>query len=293
MPPDFSCTLCGGRSGRALFSVRGFSFHRCRDCGLIQMGNLPEDREAGEDYSGFDLDTYRKFMAAFRVPQYERDISFIRKYAPGGRLLDVGCGTGEFLDVAGRNGFQAYGLEPSRTAYDIARQGRRVVRGELRNVEFKEEFFDVVTLWSVLEHIPAPSLFLGRIREILKKRGILALRIPDARGLLPSLALWLYRISLGRFASPLGVLYQLDWHYKHFYGYDRRTAGRLLEANGFEVIGLRSENGFDCRSLDLRLDYISGRRFTRKAVRGALGAVSILAKLLRREDELVLIALKA
>lgn len=125
-----------------------------------------------------------------------------------------------------------------------------------------------------------------------EKGGILALRLPDAKGLLTSLALCLYKISLGRIASPLSVLYQLDWHYKHFYGYDRRTAGRLLDANGFEVIGLRSENGFDYRSLDLRLDYISGNRFARKAVRGALGAVSILAKLLRKEDELVLIARK-
>jgi SAM-dependent methyltransferase len=257
------------------------------------MDPLPEDREAGEDYAGFDLNTYRKFMAAFRMPQYERDISFIRKYASGGRLLDVGCGTGEFLDVAGRNGFQAFGLEPSRKAFDIARKGRNVVRGELRNVEFKEEFFDAVTLWSVLEHIPAPSPFLGRTRAILKKGGILALRIPDAKGLLPSLALGLYKISLGRIASPLSVLYQLDWHYKHFYGYDRRTAGRLLDANGFEVIDLRSENGFDYRSLDLRLEYISGSRFARKAVRGALGAVLILAKLLRKEDELVLIARKS
>ena len=256
------------------------------------MAPIPETEEAGDDYAGFDLTRYREFMTMFRIPQYERDVSFIRKYAESGRLLDIGCGTGEFLDVAARNGFQAFGLEPSPKAYEIARKSHPVARGELKDVSFKENHFDVITLWSVLEHVPEPWDFLHRLHSILREKGLLALRLPDVRGLLPSLALWIYKISLGRIGSPLGIIYQLDWHSKHYYGYDRGTLGRLLEKNGFEVLDSRSENSFDYRSLDLRMDYLPIKRIARRIAKGALGAVLFLAKALKKEDELVLIARK-
>jgi SAM-dependent methyltransferase len=256
------------------------------------MNPVSGSGELGEDYAGFDLQNYRKFMAEFRIPQYKRDIAFLRKYAVGGRLLDIGCGTGEFLDVAGKTGFQAYGLEPSKIAFDIARKAHRVVRGEFKNVGFKQNYFDVITLWSVLEHVPAPMNFLRRVHALLRKKGLLALRVPDAQGLLPLLALWLYRISFRRIGWPLGVLYQLDWHYKHYYGYDFHTLSLLLEQTRFKVVAFRSENSFNWRTLDLRIDYLPVGASLRKIIRGVLGVVLLLAKIMKKEDEIVVIARK-
>lgn len=292
MNDSFSCTLCRGRRVKPLFAIHDYRFWRCADCRLVQMVPIPETEEAGDDYAGFDLTRYREFMTMFRIPQYERDVSFIRKYAESGRLLDIGCGTGEFLDVAARNGFQGFGLEPSRKAYEIARKSHDVVRGELKDVSFKENHFDVITLWSVLEHVPEPSDFLRRLHSILREKGLLALRLPDVQGLLPSLALRIYKISLGRIGSPLSIIYQLDWPSKHYYGYDRETLGRLLAKSGFEVVDSRSENSFDYRSLNLRMDYLPIKRIARRIAKGALGVVLFLAKALKKEDERVLIARK-
>ncbi len=293
MADTLSCILCGGPMRRPLFVIGPDRFWRCPTCGLVQMNPLPAPGGApGEDYTGFDLESYRKFIEEFRVPQYKRDLDLLREQAPGGRLLDIGCGMGEFLDVAARAGFRVFGLEPSRTAAEIARRRHPVVRGEFGSVEFKAGAFEAATAWSVLEHVPAPADFLGKVRGLLSPGGCLGLRVPDVRGLLPALSLAAYRLSFKRADMPLRVLYQLDWHYKHYYGFDRRTIARLLADNGFEVAAIRSEPSFDYRSLDLRMDYLPVRGAAKSAVKGALGVVLLLAGLLRRQDELVLVARK-
>jgi len=293
MAHSFSCILCGGPVRRPLFAIGSDRFWRCPTCGLVQMNPLPAPGGApGEDYAGFDLENYRKFMAEFRIPQYERDLAFLRKHAPGDRLLDIGCGMGEFLDVAARGGFRAFGLEPSRTAAEIARRRHPVVRGELGNVEFKAGAFDAATAWSVLEHVPAPADFLRKVRGLLAPGGCLALRVPDVRGLLPALSLAAYRLSFKRVDLPLRILYQLDWHYKHLYGFDRRTIARLLADNGFEAAAVHSEPSFDFRSLDLRMDYLPFGGAAKSAAKWALGLVLLLARLSGRQDELVLVARK-
>jgi SAM-dependent methyltransferase len=292
MPSSFPCALCGERDHRLYFAVQEGRFWRCAGCGLIQMHPLPENLPIGEDYAGFDLETYQKFLAMFRIPQYERDAASILELAKGMRLLDIGCGTGEFLTVAERSGFRAVGLEPSKTAFAIARKAHPVLRGEWSTVNFKDGTFDVVTLWSVLEHVPEPWACLRRIRGLLRQDGILALRVPEARGLLPALAVGLYRLSLGRIVAPLRVLYQLDWHYKHYYGFDRRTIRRLVESNGFEVVGLRLENSYSPPSLHLRMDYLPVPRLARKIVVAGLNGVLGLAKAFHLEDEVVLLARK-
>jgi len=286
------CSLCRRPGLRPYFELRNARYWRCPNCGLIQMHPLLVPEGAAEDYAGYDLERYGEFLRAFRVPQYLRDAALIRKYSPGGNLLDVGCGTGEFLDVAERNGFSAFGLEPSKNAYEIARRTHPVVRGELRDISFRDGGFDAVTAWSVLEHVPDPLDFLGRIRALLKRGGVLAVRVPDARGLLPFLALFLYRISFGLFASPLAILYQLDWNYKHLYGHDRKTLRRLMESSGLEVLTCLRENSFNRRSMDLRMCYLPVKPVSRKPIIAALGVVGFLAKLIGREDEIVLIARK-
>ncbi len=254
------------------------------------MAPLPERLAQGDDYTGYDLERQRQFSRLFFVPQYWRALSLIRKYRGRGRLLDVGCGTGEFLGLARQAGFQAYGIEPSATAYLIAGKSHPVVRGELKDISLKEDFFDVVTLWSVLEHVPAPLPFLRKVWLSLKKDGILCLRVPSSRGLLALLALWLYRLSAGRIERPLAIIYQLDWHYKHFYFYDRKNLAFLLEKCGFEILKAYDESGYTLSSLDFRMDYLPRSKVLRTTLKAALFLNLHLSRLLRCQDELVVVA---
>ena len=289
--PGF-CALCGQEKLKRQFSLAGHSFYKCRNCRLIQMSPLPESPKPGDDYSGYDLKKQQRFARAFLVPQSLRAVRFIQKYKKEGKLLDVGCGTGEFLYVARKAGFAATGIEPSETACKLARQKSGVICGELKDIILGESYFDVVTLWSVLEHVPDPLPALKKIYSTLKPDGILALRVPTSRGLLPSLALRLYKISAGKISYPLKVIYQLDWHYKHFYFYDRKNIRLLLEKSGFELAASKRENSFDIRSLDDRMDYLPKARIRRIAFKTALFLILKLSSLLRRQDELVLVARK-
>jgi SAM-dependent methyltransferase len=291
---SFPCFVCGGTGQKRYFFLSGCDFWRCRACGVVRMHPLPALGASGEDYQGFDLETYREFMRTFRVPQYERDVAWMKAHGASGRLLDIGCGMGEFLDVAARSGFSVAGVEPSPTASALAAERHSVLRGEFLDVDLGGRRFDAVTLWSVLEHVPSPEEVLARIGGVMEKGGILALRVPDARGFLPGLALLLHRISFGRFSGPLAVLYQLEWHYKHFTGFDRRTIARAVGNAGFEVLAVRREMSYTRRSLSLRMDYIPlGRGAAGTVIKAGLGLVGSLSRLIGREDELVLIARKS
>jgi SAM-dependent methyltransferase len=288
---DFPCFVCGGARQKPYFSTGGSDFWRCRKCGLIRMHPLPPLGAAGEDYQGFDLGTYKKFMETFRVPQYERDLAWMRESGARGRLLDVGCGLGEFLDVAVWGGFQAAGVEPSPTASGIAAERHPVVRGELLDADLGGRRFEAVTLWSVLEHVPSPPDVLARVASLLEPGGILALRVPDVRGLLPRLALLIHRLTFGRLSAPVRVLYQLDWHYKHFTGFGRRNLERAVRNAGFEVLGVRREMSYTRRSLDLRMDYVAlGGGAAVRLIKPGLGLIGGISRLLGFEDELVLLA---
>ena len=290
---SFPCFVCGNASHRRRFAAAGCEFWRCRDCGVVRMHPLPEPAGPGEDYRGFDLATYRMFMESFRAPQYERDTARMREHGASGRLLDVGCGMGEFLDVAAKSGFDVAGIEPSPAASGIAAKRHEVLRAEFLEADLGGRKFGAVTLWSVIEHVHAPAEVLGRIAALTEPRGILALRVPDVRGLLPGLALLIHRLTFGRVSGPLKVLYQLDWHYKHFTGFDRRTLARAVENAGYEVLSVVREMSYSRQSLRLRMDYIpAGRGAAGAVLRAGLGIVGWISRNFGREDELVLIARK-
>jgi len=287
------CVLCGRGKLKRLFSLDDHHFYRCKNCRLIQMSPLPQILSWGDDYSGYDLEKQQRFARVFSVPQFRRAIILIQKYKKKGKLLDVGCGTGEFLEAAREAGFLATGIEPAETACRIAAEKNEVIRGELRDVGLKEKSFDVVTLWSVLEHVPDPVSLLRKIHDSLKADGILALRIPSSSGLLPSLALWLNKISAGKIDYPLRVIYQLEWHYQHVYFFNRKNIALLLNRCAFEILAARRENSFDIKSLAYRMDYLPSGRISRLAFKTALFIILEFSLLLRRQDELVLIARKS
>lgn len=290
---DLSCKVCGDDRLKIYFTLGVDTYWECRRCGLVQMWPHPQRMAPGDDYQGYDLDKQRKFVQLFLVPRYRYALHLIQSYQSGGRLLDVGCGTGEFMDEAARAGFSVFGVEPSKTAFLIAKQKHPVVRGELEDIGLKASSFNVVTLWSVLEHILDPFSFLMKIRFILEDEGILALRLPSSRGVLPLAALGLYRTSAGRIRRPLAAIYQLKWHYKHFYCYHPKNLGLLLKKCGFSILHIEEDSSFDLVSLDYRMDYLPRSPALRILLKAALFLILQLSQLLQRQDELLVIARKS
>ena len=117
------------------------------------------------------------------VRQYslKQKLKLIEKHSHSGKtLLDVGCGTGDFLKTALNAGWEVQGVEPNERARAIANRktnNKVDTPGALDN--FQDASFDVITLWHVLEHLPNLEQQIKMLSRLLKRDGILIIAVPN------------------------------------------------------------------------------------------------------------------
>jgi SAM-dependent methyltransferase len=148
-------------------------------------------------------------------------LDLIRRYRDSGRLLEVGCGRGDFLKLA-RSRFEVWGVEPDPALAAVASLEAPVFTGLLGELPWSE--FDVAASFHVLEHVPSPSLFLESLAGRLKPGGLLVIETPD-------IGAWPYRV--------LGPHWRQFIPGHHFF-FDRKTLTRLLSKCGFSLRSLSS-----------------------------------------------------
>ena len=162
----------------------------------------------------------------------------VPRYRPGGRVLDIGCGSGGYLAFLAELGWRCSGVETGAKsrAYAQTVLGLDVHEGPLEACRFPDATFDVVTLWHVVEHLPDPAGTLREIGRILKPDGCLLLRTPNVQS---------WEAALFR-----GNWYGLDPP-RHLYLFSPATLERLLGQCGFAVTAMRYDyHVVDCsRSL--------------------------------------------
>jgi SAM-dependent methyltransferase len=110
-------------------------------------------------------------------------VKTVTRLARGGRLLDLGCGSGGFLREMQRlSGWQVQGIEVNKDMATFARDrlGLEVREGTLEEARLSDSYFDVVTMWDVLEHLSDPLATLQEIHRILKPSGVLISSSPNA-----------------------------------------------------------------------------------------------------------------
>ncbi len=273
-----ACNLCGSSRTRLRFpstlsrrgdraadfrcTSDGYGIHppivQCLDCGLIYTNPRYGAAEIAEAYRAVEDPLYMLEREG-RVLTFERHLRPIEALAgpgQGRRLLDVGCHIGVFLEIAGAHGWEAWGVEPSRWAVEIARaKGLRVIEGTLREAAFPDAWFDVVTMWDVIEHLSDPMGELREVYRILKPGGWAVIHTMDIE-------------------SPFARLLGARWPWlmeMHLYYFSRRTLRRMLERAGFQVVRTAAEGRY------LRLGYLATRV---RALFPRLGA--LLVELVRR-----------
>ena len=166
----------GGKYGRHV---------KCRNCHLIYVNPIEKASKINRAYfqmSNGDASIIRKA----RLTTAESQVRLIKRYGNGGRLLDIGCGEGFFLFNASKAGYATKGIEISQHATGYARRefGLDVEAKPFEGLQFPENYFDVVTLWQVLEHVPYPLRVLKEVHRILKPGGLLVAATPDIEGAL-------------------------------------------------------------------------------------------------------------
>ena len=121
-----------------------------------------------------------------RVHTFTRDLTELERYMPPGRVLDVGCHIGLFLEVARKSGWDAWGVEPSSWAADRAHaRGLQVIHGALTESDLPCDSLDAVTMWDVIEHLNDPLGALRHCLGLLKPGGVIAVCTMDVEALFP------------------------------------------------------------------------------------------------------------
>lgn len=224
------CIVCAGEM-RPVFGRGGHEYFRCRVCGLVSTLPVPSEGEIERHYAaGFANGNYallQRFAESYRrvYRQFLAALDDVyRGPAPpeGRRLLEIGCFTGDFLELALAAGYDVTGFELQPEAAEIAgdKLPGRILRTDIRNVNLPSEAFDVICLLGLIEHVPEPVALLERCAGLLKPKGCLLIETPDARSLPARL--------LGRFWPPLAPV-------EHIHLFSERALRRSLERWGLRV----------------------------------------------------------
>ena len=230
-----SCNVCGRTDPSLLVCKDGFCVYQCASCGLAFTHPQPESLSEQYDSGYFDL--YRR-RRDFRLRRGESRLKLIELIRAPGRLLDVGCSLGYFVEAANARGWKAGGIDISEHAAEEARKlGLEVRAGTISEAGFGDASFDCITMWDVLEHVPDPTAHMLEVRRILAPNGLVVIGTPD----LGHLA---FRIKRERWRHLKPA--------EHIHYFHRSSVRRLLEKTGFDVV---------------RPPVVGGRRFP-----GSLGA---------------------
>ncbi len=253
------CPLCGGQELRLVFYP---PLARCRRCGLVFRTEYEVRRARPDDHQrvqGRRSVLYREFLARYRP-------------VPGGnRLLDVGCGTGEFLRLARAAGWDVLGVEIAEEAVGAARAAGLPIRpGSLASLRLPDTSFQVITFWDVLDWVSDPMEQAREANRLLVSGGILMLRV---RNLAFHSAV--YRLSrlVGwwpRLALPLARQYVF-----HQVSFNASTLRRILAEAGFgriEITNSAPSWGDPYASLPR-----GGDRLLQFAKRSVSGVTSLIA----------------
>lgn len=284
------CHLCGKETFKVLYSLDNFQVFCCKQCGLTTTNLFVNRAIIEETYSSsYYKNRYDYYFQNCvidksvtndntNIRNFRSGLNLIDQYKIGGKLLDVGCAMGTFLSIAREKGWETYGVDISAyaTAYARKKLALNVFTGELSDLNFHEQMFDVITLWDVLEHFPDPSYQLKQVHRLLKDDGIVFINTPNEEGLLRLLGRIIFRASGGAVSYPIRKLY----HEFHLYYFTPLTFLKLLERNGFSLIHLEKR----C----IPTSKARGRKWEQLIVK----ALSWPERLLNKEYELWAIAKK-
>jgi SAM-dependent methyltransferase len=199
---------------------------RCGNCGLIRSDPVLEETKLAGLYAASHL-TYAH-ESEFAGETYVGYLREVLSLAPArDRLLEIGCGSGFFLERALDLGFaEVSGVEPSCDAVEAASpRVRDAIRlDSFRDGLFPESHFSVVCGFQVFDHLSNPNETLQACRRVLQPGGLILLIHHDAGA-------WTHRL-LGERSPIIDV--------EHIYLYDRRTMARIFVKNGFEILRMFS-----------------------------------------------------
>ena len=216
-PKHNKCLIC---SSEELIQLAGYEkafLVNCRNCGFVFSERIPSIEELDNHYKNYGSNFY---CSELTIKRYNEILDKMEPFRKTGRLLDVGCGIGFFLDEAKKRGWEVYGTEYSERLIGLLREkGITIHEGQLNSENYEDGFFDLVTSFEVIEHINNPINELNHISKMLRKGGLVYLTTPNFNSLL---------------RRKLKIQYNVIKYPEHLSYYTPKTIIRLFNSNGFK-----------------------------------------------------------
>ncbi len=194
---ETDCPFCASENTRFVKSVKDyfltketFSLYQCEQCGIVFTEPFPDAKNLGRYYETENYLSHQvnntsltaKIYNAVKKRNLKNKLSIADANTNKGKLLDIGCGIGDFLLIAKNSGWEVTGVEPSLHANDISE--KRLESRIYKSIdELKDEklFFDLITMWHVLEHVPDLNAQTDFLYQVLKPGGKLVVAVPNLR----------------------------------------------------------------------------------------------------------------
>lgn len=233
------CNNCGSKSFEVFLNEISywqysgtFRLVTCTDCRLIFLHPRPIISEIGKYYpndSYWGQDIAQTFLDSDwkkeRAKGYDFLYKLIARHGKKGAILDIGAGTGMFLSRFKELGWVTDGVELSKEAVQFAKKvfGLKLKTGDFLNFSFKNNFYTVVSLNNVLEHLHQPKETLAAIRPLLSDQGLLVITVPN----IESFGMKLFGKKSHLLQPP-----------RHLYQFSEHTLTDMLNRTGYNVIGI-------------------------------------------------------
>ena len=217
-------------------SVSGENFELIHnsECGFLETSPQPSSDKLPKYYKSEDYishtnskrNVFEKVYHVVRSISLKSKLNLINSFSSEEKeLLDIGCGTGDFLQTAQQSNWNVSGIEPNEEAREIANKKTNAAvfdTSELSN--FKNNSFDVISLWHVLEHLPNLEKQIALFQKLLKPNGRLIIAVPN------------YKSFDADYYKQFWAAYDVPRHLWHF---NQDSISKLVSKQSFEVIKVK------------------------------------------------------
>lgn len=231
------CPWCGSEKAQInlwlkdeFLSKEDFHICECLNCGLSYTMPRPNKEKIGEYYKSEEYYSHQENKKGFIPRLYEsvKKVNLKHKYNLAtqglnvGKMLDIGCGVGDFLHTAEEHGWTCTGVEPSEDAKAIA---KTKTKANIINSEDMEKIpdatFELITMWHVLEHVDDLKWQIEQLHRLTKTKGRIVIAVPN------------YKSYDAQYYKELWAAYDVPRHLSHF---NKNVLTKIFKSKNLELV---------------------------------------------------------
>lgn len=179
-----NCPTCASSKFFNIFKKRGGTYVKCLNCDMIYLNPVFKDKELSKYYANLH-DAQSKITlneSFFYKLIYTKGLDAIERFKNKGKfLMDIGCSSGFFLDIALKYGWKTYGIEFNKEK-KLIKKNHTIFSQDIDTLPSTLKF-DLVTMWDVFEHIKDGNQFLKKIKSRLNNEGLIFMQTPNVSSL--------------------------------------------------------------------------------------------------------------